>query len=131
MTHNRPHRPPTEQWPSSALADCPTCRNDHRVRWVGPAHRITDGAPVQVWICAACQDAWITPLTSWPVLDGPDCPIAGCGAVGTRWHAIDPDARADRWSCPFGHQFLLDPEGLVSPLATDSPSADAADGDAA
>lgn len=90
MTHNRPQRPPCEQWPSLALADCPTCRTDHRVRWIASANRLTDGAPVQVWLCAACQDVFTTPVTRWPVLDGPDCPIAGCGAVGTRWDTIDP-----------------------------------------
>ncbi|MCP2336982.1 hypothetical protein [Actinomadura rupiterrae] len=129
MTHNRPQRPPCEQWPSLALADCPTCRTDHRVRWIASANRLTDGAPVQVWLCAACQDVFTTPVTRWPVLDGPDCPIAGCGAVGTRWDTIDPDHHADVWSCPFGHRFLLDPEGLVSPLPADG--SEVADGGAA
>jgi hypothetical protein len=79
--------------------------------WLYTAPSLDTGHDVHVWLCDACADPFLIDATTWPVLDGPDCPV--CETPITRWTGIDPDHYGDAWTCEHGHGFVLDPEGFV------------------
>jgi hypothetical protein len=103
--------PPLATWPIFTGPDCIRCgAGGHTTRWCGIC-RNQDNQQVHLWLCKSCECLWTILVTSWPVLDGPDCPV--CESPHTRWVGIDPDLPGDTWSCPWDHTFALDPEGLV------------------
>ncbi|MFD0687357.1 hypothetical protein [Actinomadura fibrosa] len=102
--------PPPQQWPVLQPPDCPTCQTGADVVFIGDADRI-DGGQANIWHCRSCPDDFATTITFWPVLEGPDCPY--CGQGFTCWAAIDPDHGGDLWTCEHGHEFVVDPEGLI------------------
>jgi hypothetical protein len=55
--------------------------------------------------------------THRPMLDGPDCPHCPAPSVCRPVPAPDGvgDPAGDWWTCEYGHDFVLTPEGLTIP----------------
>lgn len=107
-----PHNyPPVEQWPTVHGPVCNTCDTDAKVNWRGTATDVDTGEPVTLWECGGCRSDWCVPVTHWPVLEGPNCPV--CGIEHTFWAAMAPDRNGDLWMCEGDHEFVLTLEGLI------------------
>jgi hypothetical protein len=111
MPHNPLIFPPVANWPILTPPDCPTCRTCTDVTWTGHATDMDDGSPVLLWECRACTADWCIPTQYWPVLDGADCPY--CASPNTCWATVAPEHPGDLWTCDYGHEFVLTPEGLI------------------
>ncbi|KAB2371123.1 hypothetical protein [Actinomadura montaniterrae] len=118
MHHRAPILPPADNWPILAPPDCPSCETSTEVTWSGRATSLDDGAEVLLWECGGCCTDWCIPAKYWPTLDGPDCPT--CGSLNTCWATYAPEHPGDLWTCDNGHEFVLDPEGLIF-LPEDTP----------
>ena len=105
--------PPPQEWPVRQGPDCSECKSADNVTWLGAGVEPATGASVNLWRCGNCRNQWPVPITHWPVLDGPDCPI--CQTPGTVWSAIAAQQKGDLWVCDDGHEFVVTIEGLVIP----------------
>ncbi|KAB2386425.1 hypothetical protein [Actinomadura montaniterrae] len=110
MPHDAPILPPAEHWPVLAGPDCPGCGGTDWVNYSGSVTSLEDGL-VLLFECGECCTEWAIPAHHWPVLCGPDCPT--CGSLNTCWATYAPEHPGDLWTCDNGHEFVLDPEGII------------------
>lgn len=105
--------PPVQEWPTVYGPDCVNgCENTDDMTWYAATTDL-NGRPVNLWQCGACCAMRPVPVTHWPVMEGPNCPV--CGIEHTFWAAIAADHNGDLWMCEDDHEFVLTIEGLVIP----------------